>query len=86
MRPTIFSIILSVCLFLFGYAVGRAQNTKTKMAQPPITRPRIIPVARVVGDNGYLIGWDVVDQNSEKLCSDPYIWVATREIECEIEE
>ena len=37
--------------------------------------------ARFVGGNGYLIGWDV-SVNGEDVCTDPYIWVATREIEC----
>ncbi|GIK84792.1 MAG: hypothetical protein BroJett026_02730 [Betaproteobacteria bacterium] len=38
--------------------------------------------ARLVGDNGYLIGWEVT-VNGEQVCSDPYVWTSTREIECD---
>lgn len=38
--------------------------------------------ASMVGDNGWLMGWDV-SVNGETVCSEPYIWVTTREIECD---
>lgn len=38
--------------------------------------------ARVVGYDGHLIGWDVLLGGST-ICSDPYIWTATQEIECD---
>lgn len=38
--------------------------------------------AALVGDTGYLMGWDVTI-NSETVCSDPYVWTASREIECD---
>jgi hypothetical protein len=35
------------------------------------------------GDNGYATGWTVTNgDDGEEICSDPYIWAATREIEC----
>lgn len=38
--------------------------------------------AKMVGDSGYLMGWDVT-VDGEEVCSDPYIWTATMEIECD---
>lgn len=38
--------------------------------------------AQMMGENGYLHGWDVVKEG-ETLCSDPYVWMSTREIECD---
>ena len=38
--------------------------------------------AKLLGDDGYLTGWDVV-MGGETLCTDPYIWTSTNEIECD---
>ena len=38
--------------------------------------------AQLVGDTGYLMGWDVTI-GGETVCSDPYVWTLTREIECD---
>ncbi len=38
--------------------------------------------AQVVGSNGYLNGWDVT-RDGETICSDPYVYVGSREIECD---
>lgn len=37
---------------------------------------------RVVGGDGYLTGWLVTDNGGEEICSDPFIWTGTHEIEC----
>jgi len=39
-------------------------------------------VARIVGGSGYVMGIDVTI-NGNTLCSDPYYWEATKELECE---
>jgi hypothetical protein len=38
--------------------------------------------AFISGDEGRLTGW-VVIQEAEILCSEPYVWTATKEIECD---
>jgi hypothetical protein len=37
--------------------------------------------AGVFGD-GYLAGWDVV-MGGDTVCSDPYVWLGSHEIECD---
>lgn len=37
---------------------------------------------RVVGGDGYLMGYDVV-KDGAVICSDPFVWTGMREIECD---
>ena len=38
--------------------------------------------AQLVGDTGYLTGWTVT-KDSEEICYMPFVWTATKEIECD---
>jgi hypothetical protein len=38
--------------------------------------------AQIVGGNGYMIGWDI-QKDGETICSDPFVWTATKEIDCD---
>ena len=44
----------------------------------------VVPAAAasIVGGTGYLIGWDVI-KDGRTICYTPFIWTATREIECD---
>lgn len=42
----------------------------------------VAAAALVVGDDGYLTEWTVV-KDGEDICSGPYVWQATHEIECD---
>jgi len=61
---------------LFGLYLGSTSNVANATPQ------RAVPTAAIVGSNGYLLGWDV-QYEGETICSDPYVWVATKEIECD---
>lgn len=37
---------------------------------------------KLIGGNGFLMGWDVT-YNGETICSSPFIWEALKEIECD---
>ena len=38
--------------------------------------------AQLVGGGGYLTGWDV-SKSGETICSDPFVYPGSREIECD---
>jgi len=38
--------------------------------------------AQLTGSNGYITGW-YVSIDGDTVCTDPYVWVSIREIECD---
>ena len=62
-----------------GITIGVLLDADSATAAGP---PTPIPVAKVIGDSGYLMGWDVTYEG-EVVCSDPYVWTASSEIECD---
>ncbi len=57
------------------YLAGIATGFAIAFAAP-------IGAAQLVGDTGYLRGWTVT-KSGEEICYMPYIWVRTKEIECD---
>lgn len=41
-----------------------------------------VTAATLVGSTGYLSGWTVT-KNGDEICYMPYIWTATKEIDCD---
>jgi hypothetical protein len=41
-----------------------------------------LAAAQLVGDTGYLRGWSVT-KGGEEVCYMPYVWVSSKEIECD---
>lgn len=57
---------------VMGLSIGGATAISALTAAP-----------RIVGGSGYLSGYEVVDDDGDEICTDPYVWTATREIECD---
>ena len=71
-------LVLLVALAL-GYILGSAQPRAQAKLRPRLHGP--IHAAKMVGDDGYLMGYDVT-VDGENVCSDPWVSVGSREIEC----
>jgi len=37
---------------------------------------------KIIGGNGFLFGWTVT-AGGDEICSDPWVWTAIKEIECD---
>jgi len=61
-----------VLWLMIGFLLGAAVSLGSGEA---------VPIAHVVGENGHLLGWDVTIEG-EVVCSDPYAWISTKELEC----
>lgn len=56
--------------FVYGFVVGVMCAAATGVF-----------AAKLVGENGYLHGW-TVEVDGEEVCSDPYIYISSREVQC----
>ena len=59
--------------FLIGLLVGVLFGIPISQAAGP----------KIYGDNGYLVGFTVNDEDGDEVCSDPFVNVKLREIECD---
>lgn len=57
--------------YLMGFIAGLAVGTVVPAA-----------AAQMVGSTGYLSGWTVT-KDGDEVCYMPYVWVYSREIECD---
>jgi hypothetical protein len=73
MRQAVLLLVLAL-----GYMLGSIQPSASAKLRPRLP----IHPAKVVGDNGYLMGWDITKEG-ETICSDPYVWVDQHEVECD---
>lgn len=77
-----------LCLLLgavMGFSIACAAfstNSNKVIAEKQPKAPKTKTDVQIVGGTGYLIGYDVVGSNGT-ICSDPYYWEGTKEIECD---
>ena len=56
--------------YLIGFAVGIAVSAASAAT-----------AAQIVGNSSYMMGWEVT-VNGETVCTSPWAWVQTKQIDC----
>lgn len=62
--------------------IGFAPEGKASRSHPKSAKSNHVSTAKIVGDNGFLMGYEIT-KDGETICSDPYVWVGTQEMECD---
>jgi hypothetical protein len=65
-----------IITFVLGLLVGLAASAGASRDVTPAEA-----MAQIAG-SGYLFGWTITI-GGEEICSDPYVWNATKEIDCD---
>ena len=71
--------------FVVGLIMGMAFMgfmPQAKASRVKLVNSNHANVAKIVGDNGYLMGFEI-QVDGETICHDPYVWIGIKQIECD---